>query len=279
MPDQNGASSISPAVGTSPATRDFEVLPGDLAGRLAVVTGAAHGIGRAIAVRLGRAGARVLAVDNDPGGLRAAFGGPARDGLDCTPVHGDLAGPDTAALAERLLAAHGPVHLIVNNVGMCTQTGFFETDEDRFDLVFHTNLRGPWFFTRRLVGELVDRGEGGAVLFISSLHDTFVVGRPQYSASKAGVAMLTRELARQLGPHRIRVNAISPGWVKTAPASPGLDETERARRMVPVGRPGQPDDIARIAVVLLSEACASYITGANVPVDGGLSLYNWVPSG
>jgi NAD(P)-dependent dehydrogenase (short-subunit alcohol dehydrogenase family) len=253
------------------------LAPTDLAGRPAVVTGGASGIGYAIAHRLALAGSKVIIVDNDEGKLERAQHSFEQDSLGFAPVLGDLAGPDTDRLADDLLAVHGTIPLIVNNVGMCTGDGFYGTGADDFDLVFATNLRGPWFFTRRLTQELIQRHELGSVLFISSLHDQFVVYRPQYSASKAGVSQLVRELAALLAPHRIRVNAISPGWIDTA----GPERTQRQRLeaddVVPLGRGGTPDDVAKAAMFLLDETSSGYITGANLPVDGGLALHTWHP--
>jgi NAD(P)-dependent dehydrogenase (short-subunit alcohol dehydrogenase family) len=249
----------------------------DLAGRPAVVTGGASGIGYAIAQRLARAGSKVIVVDNDEGRLERARHGFERDRLHFAPVLGDLADPDTARLADDLLAAHGTIPLIVNNVGMCTGDGFYGTGADDFDLVFATNLRGPWFFTRRLTEELIRRQELGSVLFISSLHDQFVVYRPQYSTSKAGVSQLVRELAALLAPHRIRVNAISPGWIDTAGPERSQRRRLQADQVVPLGRGGTPDDVAKAALFLLDETRSGYITGANLPVDGGLALHTWHP--
>jgi NAD(P)-dependent dehydrogenase (short-subunit alcohol dehydrogenase family) len=251
----------------------------DLHGRPAVVTGGAGGIGYAIARRLARAGSKVIVVDLDHGKLQRARRSFERDRLAVIPVLGDLANPDTARLAEGLLADHGAIPLIVNNVGICTGTNFFETDEDDFDFVFDTNLRGPWFFTRCLTKDLIGRGEPGSVLFISSLHDRFVVHRPQYSASKAAISQFVRELAFLLAPHHIRVNAISPGLIDTAAESRSGEAGQRldAKGIVPLGRGGTPDDVAKLAQFLLSEDSAGYITGANIPVDGGLSLHTWHP--
>jgi NAD(P)-dependent dehydrogenase (short-subunit alcohol dehydrogenase family) len=235
-----------------------------------VVTGAAHGIGLAVARHLAAAGSEVLAVDRDGERLQAAF--PERQ---CTPVVADLAAGG-ARLADQLLAAHGPVDLIVNNVGISTPHSFLELEREDFDLAVDTNLREPWFFTRALVRRLVDEARPGAIVCISSLHDHFVSRKPHYSATKAAVSMLVRELAAELAPHGIRVNAISPGSVWTGASEAPAEEVEYAARLIPAGRIGYPDDIARVAVFLLSDAWAGYVTGANVPVDGGLALHSWV---
>jgi NAD(P)-dependent dehydrogenase (short-subunit alcohol dehydrogenase family) len=241
----------------------------DFAGRQALVTGAARGIGLAISNQLRGLGADVIAIDNDEGALRGAF--PRGE---CRPLLADLATADTVALADRVLADHGAIPLIVNNVGITTPNDFLDLDAPDFDLVFRTNLRGPWFLTRQLARALVSAGIGGSILFISSVHDTHLRLNPHYSSSKAAVAMLVKELAYELAPHKIRVNAISPGWIKTHETDPAQ---ERARaHQIPAGRPGTPDDIARMAAVLLSDELAGYVTGANLKVDGGLSLHSWL---
>jgi glucose 1-dehydrogenase len=238
----------------------------DLRGRLALVTGAARRIGFGIASRLAADGARVIATDRDLTALERAFAGSEVALLELD-VTGD---PD--ALCASVIDRFGVPELIVNNVGTMTSDRFLDIGPDEFDLVLHTNLRGPWFLTRGLVEALIRRKARGNVLFVSSLHDHQVRTFPHYSASKAAVAMLVRELAVELAPHGIRVNAVSPGWVE----EPGTRTDEHTRRLVPLGRPGAPDDVATIASVLLSDDLAGYVTGANVPVDGGLDLHSWL---
>jgi NAD(P)-dependent dehydrogenase (short-subunit alcohol dehydrogenase family) len=162
-------------------------------------------------------------------------------------------------------------------VGVDTPQNFLALKEENFDHVFRTNLRGPWFLTRDLAADMVQRGGGGSILFVSSLHDHVVRRRPHYSASKAAVSMLVRELAYELGPHGIRVNAISPGVIGSASVPPpSHEESERLRELVRLGgRQGRPQEVARMAAVLLSDHWSGYVTGANVPVDGGLDLATW----
>jgi NAD(P)-dependent dehydrogenase (short-subunit alcohol dehydrogenase family) len=157
----------------------------------------------------------VTAVDKDPQALRTE---------PCQALEGDLGADNLVHLVDDL-TRNGPIELIVNNVGITTRHGFLDIEPPEFDEVLSTNLRGPWFFTRRLVDVLLDsmrrdayqwRPRRGSIVFLSSLHDHVVAGQPHYSTSKAAVTMLTRELARELGRHRIRVNAISPGWIRTA---------------------------------------------------------------
>jgi NAD(P)-dependent dehydrogenase (short-subunit alcohol dehydrogenase family) len=237
-----------------------------------VVTGAARGIGRGVAARLTEQGARVVAIDRD----RAALEHASSDG--CSIAHcGDLASDAVSDLAEAVWGRYGPIDLLVNNVGIDTPHRFMDLDQEAFDLVWRTNLRGPWFFTKRIVEHMLGAERRGAIVFVSSLHDTFIRGRPHYSATKAAVSMLVNELAHELAPHGIRVNAVSPGVVHSSHvAEPNTPEEDaEIRRLVPLGRIGQPDDVARMTAVLLSGEWSGYVTGANVRVDGGLGLHSW----
>jgi NAD(P)-dependent dehydrogenase (short-subunit alcohol dehydrogenase family) len=253
------------------ATESPLPLPPDLSGRLAVVTGAAHGIGYAISRLLLQADVRLLGIDKDEQALNEAF-----SDRRCMKVAEDISQRDTARLASDLVAAHGPIELIVNNVGITTPHSFLSLDEKEFDLVFRTNLKGPWFFTKGLVRELIDAKRPGSIVFISSLHDTEVRMHPHYSASKAAVAMLIRELAYELAEYRIRVNAVSPGAIQTAPSVANEQRLMKQTELIPMGRIGSPEDIARATLFLLSDHWSSYITGTNVVVDGGLTLHDWL---
>jgi NAD(P)-dependent dehydrogenase (short-subunit alcohol dehydrogenase family) len=243
---------------------------GEFADQRALVTGAAHGIGLAIARRLHAAGATVLALDKDATRLAAAF--PAGE---CTPVVADVGLDDPVELADRIVAEHGPIRLIVNNVGITTPRSFLELDPDEFDVVFGANLRGPWFLTRQLVRTLVASGESGSILFVTSVHDMHVRIYPHYSASKAAVSMLAKEIAYELAPHRIRVNVVAPGWIRTE-EHVDPQHAEKLIHRIPIGRSGDPEDVASIAVILLSDRRSGYVTGARIPVDGGLSLHTWL---
>jgi len=257
-------------------------LLADLQNRRAVVTGAARGIGEAIAKWLIMTGADVTVIDRDTELLKEAFRTE-----DCQVLGADLHTEDVVALADEL-TRNGPVELVVNNVGITTPHRLLEIGASELDLVLGTNLRGPWLFTDRLVKALIADQAGladrsprrrGSILFISSLHDRYVAREAHYSVSKAGVAMLVRAMAKELGRHRIRVNAISPGWIRTAEdvnTPEQLAKEARLRPRIPAGQPGVPADVARVALFLLSDAWSGYVTGQNIAVDGGLSLHNWL---
>ena len=253
----------------------------DLRGRHAVVTGAARGIGEAIAKWLIMAGADVTVIDCDSR-VKDVFRTES-----CQVMEADLAGDDVVALADELTAQR-PVELLVNNVGVTTPHRFGQIGATELDQVLGTNLRGPWLFTDRLVKALIDgraptAGRSprprGSILFISSLHDRFVAREAHYSVSKAGVAMLVKAMAKELGRHQIRVNAISPGWIRTAEDTSTPEQVAKYARLrprIPAGQAGVPADVARVALFLLSDAWSGYVTGQNIAVDGGLSLHNWL---
>jgi NAD(P)-dependent dehydrogenase (short-subunit alcohol dehydrogenase family) len=257
-------------------------LPEDLRGRRAVVTGAARGIGEAIAKWLIMAGAEVVVVDKDDHALARSFSAEP-----CRLRPGDLGQDGIAGLAEEL-AADGPIELVVNNVGVTTRQGVLDVGPSELGQVLVTNLQGPWLFTDRLVKALIAERQrapqrhprpSGSILFISSLHDRFVAENADYGVSKAGVAMLAKTMAKQLAPHGIRVNAISPGWIRTAEDTTTPEQVAKYARLrprIPLGQAGVPADIARVALFLLSDAWSGYITGQNIAVDGGLSLHNWL---
>jgi NAD(P)-dependent dehydrogenase (short-subunit alcohol dehydrogenase family) len=253
----------------------------DLRDRRAVVTGAARGIGEAIAKWLIMAGADVTVIDKDSL-VKRVFRTES-----CQVMEADLHGEDVVALADEILG-NGPVELLVNNVGITTPHRVLQVGEEELDLVFGTNLKGPWLFTDRLVEGLIEAQAHtpdrvprprGSILFISSLHDRFVAREAHYSVSKAGVSMLVKAMAKELGRHRIRVNAISPGWIRTAEDTTTPEQVakdERLRPRIPVGQAGVPADVARVALFLLSDAWSGYVTGQNIAVDGGLSLHNFL---
>src|ERR1022692_4120929 len=242
------------------------------AGRCAVVTGAAHGIGEAIARRLIDAGANVIVLDRDADRLARGF-----EGVACTQVVAEVGAVDPQALANRLLSDHGPIEIIVNNVSAWTGRRVLqEQNDESLVSAFRTNLHDPMFLTKRLVETLIKLRLRGCVLFVSSLHDHYVRLYPSYSVAKAGIAMLIKEMAYEFAPYGVRVNGISPGWIETANPGEATIAEQCAVGLIPMGRFGEPDDLGRMALTLLDDDWSSYVTGTNVVVDGGLSLHNWL---
>lgn len=240
----------------------------DFSGKKALVTGAAHGIGLGIAQRLLKQGATVVAVDQDREGIHhAALPG------DCIRIHGDVTNP--VIVGE--IVAQGPIQLIVQNAGTADPEGSLMQGDDRErERVFQTNLFAPWTLSRELAKELIQSDLPGSIVMISSLHSHRVRRMPAYSASKAALEMLIREMAWELGPQHIRVNGVLPGGVDTGLSRSGHHAT--ADRY-PLGRRQTPEDIAWMCCVLLEDKLSGQTTGETIRVDGGLDLYSWHATG
>jgi len=236
----------------------------DFAGETAIVTGAAAGIGRAIARALGAAGARVHGVDvNAPADLDSAD-----DGITWHPV--DLR--DTSAveaLVEGIAASGGTIHHLVNNAGITRDRALWKMEDEDWNAVLDVNLSGAFRMLRAVAKPMRTAGGGNIVQIasINGLRGKF--GQSNYSASKAGIIALTRTAARELGPKGIRVNAIAPGMIETA-MTKDLPEAirEKATQETCLARLAGPEVIAETVLFLLSNA-ARHITGTVLPVDGG----------
>jgi len=251
----------------------------DFVGKVAVVTGAARGIGRAIAERLHAGGARVLMVDcNATGVASAASSLHAVDGVTAAPLVADLADPaGIAAVADQVRALAIKIDILVNNAGIELDLPFEQVTPELFDRVIAINLRAPLLLTQALVSLFPH--SGGAIVNISSIHaDHAFPNAIPYACSKAGLVALTRNLALELAPRQIRVNAICPGYIDTPMWDEWLrssnDPEELARQTTalhPLGRRGQPQDVAS-AVAYLAGPQSTWITGTYLVVDGGLTI-------
>src|SRR5579862_752421 len=250
-----------------------------LGGKTAVVTGAARGIGQAIAERLCSDGAHVLLVDcNGPGVAAAAESMRTCKGKRADSLVADLADPEQiSALAKHVRALAHHVDILVNNAGIELDLPFDQVSPDLFDRVIGINLRAPFLLTQALAPLFPETG--GAIVNISSIHaeHAFPNAIP-YACSKAGLVALTRNLALELAPRRIRVNAVCPGYIDT----PMWDEWLRSAKnpeelarntdaLHPLGRRGQTKDIAS-AVAYLAGNESAWITGTCIVVDGGLTI-------
>ncbi|HEU5155660.1 MAG TPA: SDR family oxidoreductase [Streptosporangiaceae bacterium] len=239
---------------------------------VAIVTGAAHGIGLAVARRLGSSGLTVVAVDVDAATLREA---PLPDGA--VRLVQDLS-DDPVPWVRQVIDEHGVPSVLVNNVAVTDGRSFLELPMAAVEQSVRTTLLGTWALTRAVTVAMVERRVRGSVVFILSLHTTRVRMCPDYSVCKAALRMLVSELASELGPHGIRANAVTPGSVDTwSDRVPDAEElVARVEATVPLGRLGEPDDVAKAVEFLADPDRSGYITGADLVVDGGLDQFNWL---
>lgn len=239
---------------------------------VAVVTGAAHGIGLAVAQRLSRVGLRVAAIDIDADALAKAHLPQS-----VVRITTDVARSPESWL-PKVRESSGNVNVLVNNVGVMDGRSFLEMPMDAVEKNLRTMLLGTWALTRAVATDMVERGASGSIVFNLSLHTERIRMCPDYSVAKAGLKMLMKELAWELGPHGIRVNAVSPGaidtWSDHVPDAAEL--IERSSQNIPLGRVGSPEDIAAAIEFLVDDERAGYITGADLVIDGGLNQYNWL---
>jgi NAD(P)-dependent dehydrogenase (short-subunit alcohol dehydrogenase family) len=245
-------------------------------GMVALITGGQQGIGRAVALALAREGADVaLNYLDDPGGAERVAAEIRAAGRRCLPVQGDVSrAGDVAALVDAAEHGLGPVDTLVNNAGIFPRSAFLELAEAEWDRVHGVNLKGSFLTAQAVARRLVARGAAGAIVNLASSAAYRSSPRgAHYVASKAGVVGLTRAMALELAPHGIRVNAIAPGLTDTAQPRHGHSEADvqAMARQVPLGRMGQPDDVAAVAVFLASDA-ARHITGQVIHVNGGAYL-------
>lgn len=249
-----------------------------LAGRTALVTGAGtRGVGRAIAQALADAGADValhywrdgrLAVE-----LAAAF---RASGRRAEVLEADLADPAAArALVRRAVETLGTVDILVNNAAAFSRVPFLQLTDAEWDRVHAVNLRGYFATGQEAARHMVARGQGGRIIMVSSVNQvTANRNLAHYVATKGGVMQLARAMALELAPHGITVNLIAPGTIETDLNRAFLaDPAARGAKLagIPLGRIGEPEDVAGAAVFLASSA-AAYVTGATITVDGGLTI-------
>jgi NAD(P)-dependent dehydrogenase (short-subunit alcohol dehydrogenase family) len=248
-----------------------------LAGRVAIITGAATGIGRASALLFASAGARLALADVRPTELDATVAAIRAAGGQATAVAADLAQPaDCEALVDAALRAHGRLDVVFNNAGVGTMVvgGSVETIAlDKWMLAQDVNVRAMYLVSRAAIPHLRAAGGGSIVNTASVSAFRGRAERPShaYAASKGAVLSLTRAMAVSYGRDRIRVNAICPGVIRTrltADIVAGAERAAAAGEGIPLGRVGEPEDVARCALFLASDD-ASFISGAHIVVDGG----------
>lgn len=242
-----------------------------LDGRVAVVTGAARGLGRGMAEALAQAGADVAAVDVlDPAETADAI---CRQGRKALPIQTDLCAPGAPQkIVDQVVARLGRLDILVNNAGIIRRADFLEFPEKDWDDVMNLNIKALFLLSQAAAREMVKRGAGGKIISVASML-SFQGGIrvPSYTSSKSAVMGLTRLMACELGPKGINCNAIAPGYMATDnTAALRADEKRNADILarIPANRWGTPEDLQG-AVVFLASAASDYVNGYTVAVDGG----------
>ena len=241
-----------------------------------LVTGAGGGIGRAIATAFVQAGANVMANDMDGSRLQETLTklqsmGEDRIGTFVADVRDRN---EVEALSAETLQRFGRIDILVNNAGIGPSTPVLEMADEEWDAVLATNLKGPFLLSRAVARHMVSRGEGGKIVNITSgSYKTARIGAAHYCASKAALAMLTKVLALELAEHRINVNSVAPGLIDIEKRSTPRQYVDAFTKMIPLGRMGRPDEVAR-AVLFLASKDAEYITGAILELSGG-AIAGW----
>jgi 3-oxoacyl-[acyl-carrier protein] reductase len=249
---------------------------GDLAGRIAVVTGASRGIGRAISVALGAQGAKVIVnyASNEDAAAETAAAVIAVGGAAVTKRFDVADAVAVEAAFKEIVASEGGIHILVNNAGVAVNALTLGAKDADWKRAIDVNLGGTFHCARAALRSLLKVKEMGRIINITSITaETGSAGQGPYTAAKAGVIGLTRTLAREYASRGITVNAVSPGYIDTDMTATELPADKRADllKAIPLGRVGKPEDVAA-AVVYLADPAASYVTGQVLRVNGGLLM-------
>ncbi|MGH7859397.1 MAG: SDR family oxidoreductase [Candidatus Binatia bacterium] len=248
-----------------------------LAGRVALVTGGGTGIGKAIALELGRCGAELAIASRKTENLEPAAAEIVREtGRHCLALRCDIREPEAVEeMVARVEAEYGRVDALVNNAG-----GQFPAPAESFSVkgwntVVNNNLNGPWYVTQAVAKRMIPRG-GGRIVFITANYHEGMPGIAHSSAARAAVRNLTRTLAIEWAPHGIRVNSVAPGTIRTEAFERVYDDVTRDRAVAeqPLGRLGTPEDVAWAVAYLVSPA-GDFVTGEEILVNGGHVGATW----
>jgi len=240
--------------------------------QVALVVGGAQGIGKAIAVRLGREGARVVIADIDRPTMARTVSELSDEGVRARQLLCDVRKPrQVNRMAEQVVRWHGGVDVLMYIAGVGKTVPFTRTDERHWDWTVDTNLKGAFLASRAVVPHMIKRRRGKLVFMASTNSWDAEAELAPYNASKAGVFLLAKTLARELGPYGINSNAVGPGLIRTRLTAPLLKDRKFMRKyqnLIPLGRVGEPEDIAGPATFLASRD-ADYVNGVLLFVDGG----------
>lgn len=241
-------------------------------GQVALVTGASRGIGASIALELAKAGFRVFGTATTDAGAEkikevlAAFAGCGALTLDVTDA------ADSESAVDALVKAQGGLHVLVNNAGITRDNLAMRMKDDEWDAVIEANLKGVFRMSRAVMRTMMKQRYGRIINITSVVGASGNPGQANYAAAKAGVAGMTRALARELGSRNITVNCVAPGFIETdMTAGLGEDQQKALLSQIPLGHLGKPSDVAH-AVMYLASSQASYVTGQELHVNGGMYM-------
>jgi 3-oxoacyl-[acyl-carrier protein] reductase len=245
-----------------------------LEGKVAVISGAARGIGQGIALRFAQEGAKLATVDILGEKLAQVVDTIREQGAEAIGIEADISDSlEIDQFISRVIEHFGRIDILVNNAGIGGSKGCLDTSEEDWDRMVTTNLKSIFLICKRVIPEMLRTGKGKIINIASMYGLAGSPGAPVYCASKAGVINLTRQLAVDFSGKNILVNAISPGLIETDMTRHKLSDPQKKRNFVqeiPLGRHGKPSDIAGAAVFLASKD-SDFITGQNIVVDGGQS--------
>ncbi|HEX9987084.1 MAG TPA: 3-oxoacyl-[acyl-carrier-protein] reductase [Chloroflexia bacterium] len=247
----------------------------DLSGKIALVTGGGRGIGRATAIKLGAAGAKVAVNYNaSESAAQEVVEAITSEGGEAMSVKADVSKNDEVeAMINGLVKEWGRVDILVNNAGITRDNLMMRMSQEEWDAVMDTNLRSAYFCTRAVLRPML-RNRWGRIICLSSVVGlTGNTGQANYAAAKAGLIGFTKSIAREVGARNITANAIAPGFIQTD-ITAGLPEELKANilKTIPAERYGQPEDVAN-AVLFLASDLAAYVTGQVLNVDGGMVMF------
>ncbi len=244
----------------------------ELAGKVAIVTGAGQGMGYAVARRLAAGGASLVVNDVNAAAAEQAAAALRSAGHAASAVPGDVAlSQDVRGIVEATLAHYGSIHVLINNAGVLRPTAVIDIEEAEWDLVVNVNLKGTYLCSRAVLPAMREAGWGRIVNFSSTAgKNVSTVGGAHYTAAKAGVLGFTRHLAKEAAPYGITVNAVCPGLIDTemVRATISDEQTSAYAASFPIARLGRPEEVAELVAFLASDR-AAYITGASLDINGG----------
>jgi len=242
------------------------------AGQVAMVTGASRGIGASIAAELARQGLKVIGTaTSDAGAAKVRESLSAFPGCDGRTLN-VTDGPAAEALVDAVVKEYGGLQVLVNNAGITRDTLAMRMKDDDWDAVMDTNLKGVFRMSRAVMRTMMKQRYGRIISITSVVGASGNPGQANYAAAKAGVAGMTRALARELGSRNITVNCVAPGFIATdMTAGLGEDQHKALLTQIPLGKLGQPEDIAH-AVCYLASPQAAYVTGQELHVNGGMYM-------